>query len=78
MKICFNYVDLFVIFFRNNIKLIIYLIGYIYFEERVVRDGNLVISRGFGIVFEFGIEFVRVVRGDDGEVDKLVGLMLIK
>lgn len=54
------------------------LLGYSYFEDWVVRDGNLVISRGLGIVFEFGIEFVCVVWGDDGVVEKLVGFMLIK
>lgn len=54
------------------------MLGYVYFEERVVWDGNLVISWGFGIVFEFGIELVCVVRGDDGEVEKLVVFMLLK
>lgn len=78
MKICFNHVDLFVTFFHNNTKLITYSTGYTYSEERVVRDGNLVTSRGPGTAFEFGIELVRAVRGDDGEADKLAGPMLIK
>lgn len=52
--------------------------GYLYSEERVVRDGNLVTSRGPGTAFEFGIELVRAVRGDDGEADKLAGPMLLK
>ena len=64
--------------FCNNIKLAIYSPGYTYSEERVVRDGNLVTSRGPGTAFEFGIELVRAVRGDDGEADKLAGPMLIK
>lgn len=52
--------------------------GYTYSEERVVRDGNLVTSRGPGTAFEFGIEPVRAVRGDDGEAEKLAGPMLLK
>ena len=44
----------------------------------MVRDGNLVTSRGPGTAFEFGIELVRAVRGDDGEADKLAGTMLLK
>lgn len=52
--------------------------GYTYSEERVVRDGNLVTSRGPGTAFEFGIELVRAVRGDDGEAEKLAGPMLLK
>jgi len=52
--------------------------GYTYSEDRVVRDGNLVTSRGPGTAFEFGIELVRAVRGDDGEAEKLAGPMLIK
>ncbi|KAJ7379714.1 Protein deglycase DJ-1zDJ-1 [Desmophyllum pertusum] len=52
--------------------------GYTYSEERVVRDGNLITSRGPGTAFEFGIELVRAVRGDDGEAEKLAGPMLIK
>ncbi|KAJ7379706.1 Protein deglycase DJ-1zDJ-1 [Desmophyllum pertusum] len=43
---------------------------YIYSEERVVRDGNLITSRGPGTAFEFGIELVRAVRGNDGEAEK--------
>lgn len=61
-----------------NVKLVIHSPGYTYSEERVVRDGNLVTSRGPGTAFEFGIELVRAVRGDDGEADKLAGPMLIK
>ncbi|KAK2552191.1 Glutathione-independent glyoxalase DJR-1.1, partial [Acropora cervicornis] len=57
---------------KNNLD------GYLYSEERVVRDGNLVTSRGPGTAFEFGIELVRAVRGDDGEADKLAGTMLLK
>lgn len=56
----------------------LYFLGYLYSEERVVRDGNLVTSRGPGTAFEFGIELVRAVRGDDGEADKLAGPMLLK
>ncbi|CAH3036380.1 unnamed protein product [Pocillopora meandrina] len=52
--------------------------GYSYSEDRVVRDGNLVTSRGPGTAFEFGIELVRAVRGDDGVAEKLAGPMLIK
>ncbi|XP_068699362.1 protein/nucleic acid deglycase DJ-1-like [Montipora capricornis] len=52
--------------------------GYVYSEERVVRDGNLVTSRGPGTAFEFGIELVRAVRGDDGEAEKLAAPMLLK
>lgn len=56
----------------------LYFLGYLYSEERVVRDGNLVTSRGPGTAFEFGIELVRAVRGDDGQADKLAGPMLLK
>lgn len=54
------------------------LSGCSYSEDRVVRDGNLVTSRGPGTAFEFGIELVRAVRGDDGVAEKLAGPMLIK
>ncbi|XP_031574332.1 protein/nucleic acid deglycase DJ-1-like [Actinia tenebrosa] len=52
--------------------------GYKYSEERVVKDDNLITSRGPGTAFEFGIELVRAVRGDDGEADKLASPMLLK
>lgn len=55
-----------------------FILGYTYSEDRVVRDGNLVTSRGPGTAFEFGIELVRAVRGDDGEAEKLAGPMLLK
>ena len=81
-KLYFEFILIFrVIYFHlfcNIIKLVIYSPGYTYSEERVVRDGNLVTSRGPGTAFEFGIELVRAVRGDDGEADKLAGPMLIK
>ena len=44
----------------------------------MVKDGNLITSRGPGTAFEFGIELVRAVRGDDGEADKLAAPMLLK
>ena len=53
-------------------------LGYSYSEERVVRDGTLITSRGPGTAFEFGIELVRAVRGDDGQAENLAGPMLLK
>ncbi|KAK3729558.1 hypothetical protein QZH41_010893 [Actinostola sp. cb2023] len=52
--------------------------GYKYSEDRVVRDKNMITSQGPGTSFDFGIELVRAVRGDDGEADKLAGPMLLK
>ncbi|XP_032232371.1 Parkinson disease protein 7 homolog isoform X1 [Nematostella vectensis] len=52
--------------------------GYTYSEDRVVRDGNLITSRGPGTAFEFGIELVRAIRGDDGAADGLASQMLLK
>ncbi|CAH3184647.1 unnamed protein product [Porites lobata] len=52
--------------------------GYLIIPSCIVRDGNLVTSRGPGTAFEFGIELVHAVRGDDGEAEKLAGPMLIK
>ena len=52
--------------------------GYTYSEDMVVKDGNLITSRGPGTAFEFGIELVRALRGDDGEADKLAAPMLLK
>ena len=65
-------------FFNVTCIILTFCPGYAYSEERVVRDGNLVTSRGPGTAFEFGIELVRAVRGDDGEAEKLAGPMLIK
>lgn len=55
-----------------------FFIGFNYSEERVVRDKNMITSRGPGTSFEFGIELVRAIRGDDGEADKLAAPMLLK
>ena len=38
----------------------------------------MITSQGPGTSFDFGIELVRAVRGDDGEADKLAGPMLLK
>lgn len=56
----------------------VFFIGFNYSEERVVRDKNMITSRGPGTSFEFGIELVRAIRGDDGEADKLAAPMLLK
>ena len=52
--------------------------GYAYCEDRVVRDGNLITSRGPGTAFEFAIELVRAIRDDDGQADQLAAPMLLK
>jgi protein DJ-1 len=36
-----------------------------YREDRVVRDGNLITSRGPGTSFEFALEIVRSLVGDE-------------
>ena len=51
---------------------------YKYAEERVVQDGKLITSRGPGTAFEFAIEIVRAVRGNDGVADGLAAPMLLK
>ncbi|XP_028395939.1 protein/nucleic acid deglycase DJ-1-like [Dendronephthya gigantea] len=51
---------------------------YKYSEERVVKDGKLITSRGPGTAFQFGIEIVRAVRGNDGVADGLAGPMLLE
>ena len=44
----------------------------------MVKDGNLVTSRGPGTAFEFAVELVRAVRGNDGEAERLAAPMLLK
>ena len=59
-------------------KIFNFFLGYSYSEQRVVRDGTLITSRGPGTAFEFGIELVRAVRGNDGHAENLAGPMLLK
>jgi len=40
------------------------MIGAIYTEERVVRDGNLITSRGPGTAIEFSLELVTVLKNE--------------
>ena len=51
---------------------------YKYSEERVVQDGKLITSRGPGTAFQFAIEIVRAVRGNDGVADELAAPMLLE
>ena len=45
----------------------------------MVQDGKLITSRGPGTAFEFAIEIVRAVRGDDvGVAEQLAEPMLLK
>ena len=56
-----------------------HFVDYKYSEERVVQDGKLITSRGPGTAFEFAIEIVRAVRGDDdGVAEQLAEPMLLK
>ena len=40
------------------------MIGAVYTEERVVRDGNLITSRGPGTAIEFSLELVTVLKNE--------------
>ncbi|XP_046849201.1 Parkinson disease protein 7 homolog [Xenia sp. Carnegie-2017] len=51
---------------------------YKYSEDRVCIDGKLITSRAPGTAFEFAIEIVRAVRGDDGVADGLAAPMLLQ
>ena len=44
----------------------------------MVKDGKLITSRGPGTAFQFGIEIVRAVRGNDGVADGLAAPMLLE
>ncbi|XP_071946244.1 Parkinson disease protein 7-like [Antedon mediterranea] len=50
---------------------------YTYSEERVVRDGQLITSRGPGTAFEFALCIVETLKGKD-MVEKIVPPMLLK
>jgi len=50
--------------------------GYQYSEERVVVDGKLVTSRGPGTTFDFALELVRQLVGQE-VVDKIAPAMLL-
>ena len=43
----------------------------------MVQDGKLITSRGPGTAFQFAIEIVRAVRGNDGVADELAAPMLL-
>ena len=49
---------------------------YVYSEDNVVRDGNIVTSRGPGTAFDFALEIVNILVGQD-EANKLKGDMLL-
>ncbi|CAH1772443.1 unnamed protein product [Owenia fusiformis] len=50
---------------------------YKYSEERVVKDGNIITSRGPGTSFEFALKIVETLQGKD-KADSLVPPMLVK
>ncbi|XP_033109194.1 protein/nucleic acid deglycase DJ-1-like [Anneissia japonica] len=50
---------------------------YTYLEERVVRDGQIITSRGPGTAFEFALCIVEALKGKE-VVDKIVPPMLVK
>ncbi|MDD3169632.1 MAG: DJ-1/PfpI family protein [Eubacteriales bacterium] len=52
------------------------MIGVDYREERVVRDGNLITSRGPGTAMEFALELVKVLKNDQ-TVSALRNAMII-
>ena len=41
-----------------------FLADYAYSEKNVVKDGNVITSRGPGTAFEFALEIVRTLRGN--------------
>ncbi len=49
----------------------------VYLEERVVRDGNLVTSRGPGTAFEFALALVEMLEGKDA-ADQVAAPMMMK
>ncbi|XP_014667605.1 PREDICTED: protein deglycase DJ-1-like [Priapulus caudatus] len=51
--------------------------GYAYSEDRVVRDGQLLTSRGPGTTFEFALALVEALQGAERR-DSLVPPMLLK
>lgn len=50
--------------------------GTVFKTDRVVRDGNILTSRGPGTAMEFSLELVRILIGDE-TADKLVGQMIV-
>jgi len=48
---------------------------YNYLEDKVVVDGNLVTSRGPGTSFDFGLELVKMMVGED-KMKEIAGAML--
>lgn len=51
--------------------------GYSYSEDRVVKDGNLITSRGPGTCFEFALQIVEELAGKEKR-DSLIPTMLLK
>ncbi|KAJ2819343.1 hypothetical protein GGI24_004816 [Coemansia furcata] len=49
---------------------------FLYREERVVVDGNLVTSRGPGTTFEFALMLVSLLAGDDKRTEVAAPMML--
>ena len=49
---------------------------YVYIEKNVVRDGNILTSRGPGTAFEFALEIVTIIQGQT-VADKLKEEMLL-
>lgn len=54
----------------------IYL-DYHYCKERVVKDGNLLTSRGPGTAFEFALEIVEMIRGKETRKELSDGMLLL-
>ena len=50
--------------------------SYTYLEERVVVDGNIITSRGPGTSFEFGLELVKIMVGEE-KMKEIASAMLL-
>lgn len=50
---------------------------YTYSEDRVVRDGKIITSRGPGTAFEFGLALVEALEGKE-KADSIVPPMILK
>jgi len=52
------------------------LLGALYSEDRVVRDGKIITSRGAGTAMEFSLELVKLLKGEQTAA-RLKSLMLV-
>jgi len=50
--------------------------GAIYYNEHVLKDGNIITAQGPGFTFEFGLRIVEVLQGREKAEDVAKGLLL--